>query len=128
MVENFSYAAFFAHPRDAHQDQRQGHVPTYVPRVISIDLYLSLKQKLNTHIYIYNKIQMSSNNYSEIKALDFCLQEVAQSVRITPNKVEVTNLNPLSLLYGHVKKKKKKKKKRLFSRILFILLLEFNVV
>ena len=73
MVENFSYAAFFAHPRDAHQDQRQGHVPSYLPRVISIDLYLSLKQKLNTHTH--NKIQMSFNNYSKIKVLNFCLQD-----------------------------------------------------
>jgi hypothetical protein len=51
---------------------------------------------------------MSSNNYSEIKALDFCFKEVAQSVRITPNKVEVTSLNPpLPLVWTCQKKKKK---------------------
>jgi hypothetical protein len=48
---------------------------------------------------------MSSNNYFEIKVLDFCLQEVTQSTRIMPNETDATN-----------------------SRIIFILLLEFNIV
>jgi hypothetical protein len=50
---------------------------------------------------------MSSNNYSEIKALDFCFKDVAQSARITPNKVEVTSLN-LSLPLVWICQKKKK--------------------
>jgi hypothetical protein len=47
-----------------------------------------------------------------IKKKDTCPQEVAQSVRTTPNEAEVTSLNSPSPSCADMAKKKKKTKKR----------------
>jgi hypothetical protein len=67
------------------------HFPSSYVR-ISVSLSLISSKHIYIYIYIYQCFNI--------------IVEVAQLVGTTSNEIEVTNSNPHSLLFGHVKKKK----------------------